>query len=129
LTIFDCVRTIGMLRLPKSLQFQCRRHRSDKGAMNYQRSASGRLQFLPLTAKQWGVVGAGILVIGAFLISLPLILQVLFGLGRLLFLITMIIVISVAASLAIRKIPRFKKMLADRRKTISFKKDDYHDAN
>jgi hypothetical protein len=112
-----------MLRLLKSLQFQSRR------PPGYQRSNSGRLQIVPRTARQWGVVSAGLIVIGAFLISLPLILQVIFALGRLLFLITMIIVISVGASLAIRLLPRFKKMLEDRRKTISLEKDDYHDAN
>ena len=87
---------------------------------------SGRLQIRALTGKQWRVIGAGLLVIGALVISLPLILQVLFGLGRLLFLIIMIIVISVGASIGIRQIPRLRKNLEDRRKALNLK-DDSHE--
>lgn len=75
--------------------------------------------------KQWRVTGATLIVIGACLISLPLILQVLFSLGRLLFLIVMIIGISVTASFMIRQLPRFKTALENKRKALHLK-DDSH---
>ncbi len=110
----------------KSLLPLSERQQFDLGATLYHRSTKGRFVMLALTAKQWRVIGAGLLVMGALLISLPLILPVLLGLGRLLFLIIMIIVISVSASIGIRQIPRLRKSLEDRRKALNLK-DDSHE--
>jgi hypothetical protein len=84
----------------------------NKRRANPFRSTLGSTRVFPLTAKKWRIIGASVLVLGAFLIILPLFLQLLFGLGRLLLLITMIVVISATFAVTVRQLPRFKKSIA-----------------